>query len=186
MNVLSTALFEDAVAWLRDGYSTRRFFQEYEIAWLARCRILDLIAERELPYIAYHNHPVIPGYKVDLAIIDPTGLNPIVLEAVEWKYEPDHSRARDFRRSQLDPCVTEWVYIVKDVERIHECVRRFNPLTGTGARSAYSVLIDEGGFHRRRHPVAPTGSRWLEWPCPAIAEGHVSVLWGEAKPSSGP
>lgn len=95
-------------------------------------------------------------------IVSCTG-RPIPLVA-EFKYEPDHARARcvppQIWPTRLDPSKVFWNEptgsMVVDVERSRGYVQ-----AGL-AESAVSASIDEGGPFRRK--PAPAGRAWEDWP----------------------
>ena len=173
---LASELFETSIAWLRDNYSNFRFFQERDLVWTVQTHINEKIEEQELPYQVFNDYPMLSGKRrslsTDLAILNQNG---IVEVAVEFKYEPSHSRS-DILPTKFP--VVSWGNdgVGKDVERIHNFVDK-----GV-AEVAYSIFIDEGSHFRNRNPHS--GSKWLEWNIEPRHLSRVSVLLAQRKVSS--
>lgn len=148
-------LFEQTLSWLRDNYTNFTFFAERDVVWTIQTHILKLIEEQHLPYKIFNDHPMISGkhrsLSTDLAIVDPRGC---VQVAAEFKYEPSHSRG-DIPQAKFPVVFWGDDGIGKDLARIRAFV------TVGKARFAYSVLIDEGGYFRKRDPHP--GSEWIDW-----------------------
>ena len=86
--------------------------------------------------------------------------------AVEFKYEPAHSRSTnqggDIRPSKL-PVIADWGEVEKDFQRIQQYVEQGK------VKAAYALLIDEGSHFS--HRSAPSGGEWRDW-----GQGR-RVLW---------
>lgn len=157
-------LFEGAISWLRENYGGFRFFVERDIVWTIQTHIIGLIGKQNLAYRIFHNFPVLPGKRPDLAILAPD--NSIEV-AAEFKYEPSHDRKfTDVWPTKL-PVVFWEAGVGKDMERIEEFVSRGK------VKVAYLVFIDEGGDFRWREPF--TNSEWIDW------SSGVSVLWARVE-----
>lgn len=155
----ATGLFDDTIAWLRQNYSSFLFFVERDIVWTVQTRIIKRIGLENLEYRIYHNFPLLPGKKADLAILRQDDSVALV---AEFKYEPSHDRNfKDFLPTKL-PVVFWEDGVGKDMIRIREFV-------DSGKTDAARMLfVDEGGYFRWREPFA--GSQWIDW------SGGVSVL----------
>ena len=165
----ASELFETSIAWLQDNYSNFRFFQERDLVWTVQTHINEKIEEQELPYQVFNDYPMLSGKRTDLAILNQNG---IVEVAVEFKYEPSHSRS-DILPTKFP--VVSWGNdgVGEDVERIHNFVDK------RAAEVAYSIFIDEGSHFRNRNPYS--GSKWLEWNIEAGNLSRVSVLLAQKK-----
>lgn len=166
-------LFESAVAWLRDNYDDFGFEQERDVVWTVRTHLLAEIRKENRPFRVRSGYRITPTIResADLVILDDRDL---VHVAVEFKYEPDHSRtdidARKFPAVFWGAAPSEEKNSVgHDVKRVRQFVE------AGGARAAYAIFVDEGGHFRHREPFP--GSKWLDWG-KRTPEGHsVSVLW---------
>jgi len=148
-------LFEQALEWLRQNYSALRFFVERDVVWTVQSRIAQQIAQAQLPYKVFNDHPVLPGNRrhiaADIAILDAkTGALEVV---AEFKYEPSHQRT-DILEQKL-PVVFWRQGVIEDTARIRQFVQQ------GGARVAFAVFIDEGGYFRNHTP--PPASEWKDW-----------------------
>ncbi len=165
----ASELFESAIAWLQANYTVYRFFVERDVVWTIQTYLRKTIEEVGLPYRVYNEYPMLPGNRrslsADLAILNSDAQ---VEVAAEFKYEPSHAR-NDILPGKINPSVTFWTDIAKDVQRIQQ----FVALGKT--RVAFSVFIDEGTFYRQRTP--PSGSAWISWGSPNAARPGVAVLW---------
>jgi hypothetical protein len=145
-------VFEESLAWLRAHYQDWRFFCERDVVWIVQTRLIEFINEQKLPYQVFNDYPMLPGprrgFSADLVIMQGAD----VAVAVEFKYEPRHTRA-DILRPKLP--VVGWADVGRDIERIYEFVRQQKTQTGC------AVFIDEGGYFRHR-PGFPYGA-WQEW-----------------------
>lgn len=163
----TAALFEDAIAWLRDTYDERPFYVERDVVYAMQVRLWEMIRDREVDWEVFNDYPMLPGprraFSADIAVRDGSGK---VLVAAEFKYEPDHSRP-DLLAHKFP--VVGWETVLKDVERI----RRF--VEAGKAEVAYAVFVDEGTFFRKREVEA--GSGWVEWPTETPEGRRTSVLW---------
>lgn len=87
------ALFLRSLNWLRINYSGFRFFVERDIVWTIQCHILQEIAETGLPLRVFNDYGILPGSRRSLsADLVLSGENSKIEVAVEFKYEPAHSR----------------------------------------------------------------------------------------------
>ena len=173
-------LFENALAWLRDNYGRFRFFTERDIVWTVQNHIIELIGEQNLPYRVFHNFPVsLPGKRqslcTDLAILNQ---DDSVEVAIEFKYEPSHLR-KDIWPTKFPVVFWDKEGVGKDIERINEFVDKFVAKDKVGARTAYLIFIDEGGYFKRRNPHP--GSKWEEWQLRDPLVNCVSVLRAQAR-----
>ena len=164
-------LYEQALAWLRRNYTVYRFFVERDIVWTVQTYLQRRIDEDNLNYRLYNDYPMLPGRRrslsTDLAILNAAN---VVEIAVEFKYEPSHTR-EDILRQKFP--VVSWGAdgVGKDVWRIREYVMQRK------AKAAYSILIDECGYF---HVNAPhPGSEWQVW------EGGVWVLVAHVQATHG-
>lgn len=147
--------FEQTLEWLRQNYSAYRFFVERDVVWTVQTIVAQQISEGHLPFKVFNDHPVLPGNRrhisADLALLDAQA-GAIDLVA-EFKYEPSHQRT-DILKQKL-PVVLWREGVMEDIARIRQFAQQ------GGARVAYAVFIDEGGYYRNRTP--PPGSEWREW-----------------------
>ena len=159
-----TELFENAMDWLRRHYEEYRFFAERDVVWTVQKRIMEAVENAKLPYYVVYN------YKIGTIFADLVILNrdKTVEFAAEFKYEPSHYRSDKNGGTILSsklPVVT-WASVREDTCRAKRYVTQHQ------VKTAYSVLIDEGGYFYKRHrDDAPEKSRWTHW-C-----GDVRVLW---------
>ncbi len=166
-------LFENAVAWLRRGYGSFRFFVERDVVWTVQTYIIRVLDEQALPYKVINDYPLLSGKRrsicTDLAILSPNGT---VEVAVEFKYEPAHVRS-DIWPSKFPVVFWGREGVGGDIERIQRFVSE------GAARIAYSLFIDEGSYFRHRDP--PPESKWIDWNTSVVPPHHVSVLWCKAE-----
>lgn len=151
----SDTMFLSALDWLRDNYDSFTFFTERDIVWTLQLKCRELVQRGALPVRIFNDYGVLPGTRrsrsVDLAFTDTRNS---VLVAVEFKYEPAHSRS-DIPRSKFPVVFWGNDGVGKDVARIREIVSE------GAAAIAHSIFIDEGGAFRHRD--AHAGSAWLSW-----------------------
>ena len=163
----ASSLFESTIAQLQTNYAKFHFFMERDVVWTVQTYLISSIEEAHLPYQVFSEYPILPGNRrsicADLAILNGKG---IVEVAAEFKYEPSHLR-KDIMPGKFP--VTIWEDITKDVTRIQQFVSIGK------SQAAYSLLIDEGNFHRQRIP--PSGSRWITWQSASPTTQPISVLW---------
>lgn len=168
-------LFESSVAWLRENYDDFGFEQERDLVWTVRSHLLAEIRKKDLPFTVFSGYRITPTVResADLAIVEDSG---VVEVAAEFKYEPDHART-DIYAGKMNPSVVFWGAapseergsVGHDIRRIRQFVEN------SGARVAYALFVDEGGYFRHRDPFP--GSRWIDWG-QRTPEGHsVSILW---------
>lgn len=156
------SLFISSLDWLRINYSTFRFFVERDIVWTIQTHLIQEIAQAGLSLRVFNDYGILPGSRrslsADLVLI---GENNKVEVAVEFKYEPAHSRT-DIPRVKFP--VVGWGEdgVAKDIKRINEFVE------SGFVNKAYAVFIDEGGYFR--HRPAHSLAMWIDW------EGGVSVM----------
>jgi hypothetical protein len=167
--ITAAGLFETAMAWLLETYSSHHFFQERDIVWTLHLHLLRTIAARRLPFSIFSGHRMYPDRQLsaDLVIL---GNSALVDVAVEFKYEPDHRRT-DVAAPGARPKwpVVFWSAVAADVLRVQHFVR------GERAQAAYAVFVDEGGYFRSRTP--PAGSEWRDVPSAASLCRPRSMLW---------
>lgn len=168
---LSSALFEDSIAWLQQHYGDLEFWVERDIVWTLQTHLRQMVVNHGLSWTVFNDYPMLPGSRrslsVDLAIRDADGE---VLVAAEFKYEPSHDRV-EFRALPGKLPVVFWGIegVAKDVVRIREFVEAGK------ARTAYAVFIDEGRYFRNR-PAHP-GAEWRDWEPAGPGGRSPSVLW---------
>ena len=154
-------LFENTLEWLKQHYSDYRFYAERDIVWTVQTRLNREIEKRGLPYRVFNDYTMEPRVRVDLAILNDDTVDTVV----EFKYEPSRARSTtnggDIVKTKFP--VVFWSEVLKDIERVRGFAR--NGQTKTG----YSVLIDEGGYFKRR--TLPHGSNWEKW------SGDGWMLW---------
>lgn len=147
-------LFETVMQGLREHYADYRFFTERDIVWTVQLRLYAEIKKQGLPFRVFNDYTMVaPNIRADLAILEAG----VVAVAAEFKYEPDPGRSTnrggDIWHSKLP--VVIWAEAEKDIERSQ------NYVIQRQAKTAYSVVIDEGGRHKRRNP--PNGCDWQDW-----------------------
>ena len=146
-------LFETVMQWFREHYADYRFFTERDIVWTVQLRLYAEIERQGLPLRVFNDYTMERNVRVDLAILEADA----VAVAAEFKYEPDPGRSTnrggDIWHSKLP--VVIWAEAEKDVERSQ------NYVIQRQAKTAYSVVIDEGGRHKGRTP--PNGCDWQDW-----------------------
>lgn len=132
-------LFENAMAWLKGNYGEYRFFAERDVVWTVQAHIIREIESYNLPYQVFNDDSLLPSTRADLVIFNAFGSAEV---AAEFKYEPAHSRSTnqggDIRSTKL-PVVADWNDVEKDIQRIQQYAEQQK------VKSAYSVLVDEGG-----------------------------------------
>lgn len=172
----ASALFEEAVDWLREHYGQFEFWTERDLVWTVQTRLRKLVRERSLPYEVFNDYPLLPGPRrarsADLVIRDTAR---VVLAAAEFKYEPSHRRA-EFAALPGKLPVVFWGTdgVAKDVIRVREFVE------AGAARTAFAMFIDEGRHFRRRPPHP--GSAWHDWDRAQPGGSSPSVLWARWPP----
>ena len=156
-------LFESVTEWLRRHYSDHRFFAERDIVWTVQTKLNSEIESRRLPYRVFNDYRIAPRRLADLVILH----NNTIEVAVEFKYEPSHSRSSDMGGDIMKGKfpVVFWNEVEKDVRRVQDYVA-LNQST-----AAYSILIDESKYFRWRD--APSGSEWIDW------TENMSILWSQ-------
>ena len=145
----ATALFEDAMDWLRDSYEEHRFFVERDVVWTAQLRLLQEAERAKLPCRVLNDYTLFERTRADLAILS----GDAVEVAAEFKYEPARARSDEFGGGKFP--VVDWLDVGKDVQRVHDYVAQGK------AKTAYAVLIDEGGQFRK--PAPSPESEWRDW-----------------------
>lgn len=163
----SAELFENAMAWLQEHYGEFRFFMERDVVGAVQTQIAREIEGLGLPYRVVTEYSVLPETRADLVIRDSDG---VVEVAVEFKYEPAHSRSTtnqdgDIRPSRF-PVIADWKEVEKDFQRIHQYAEQGK------VKAAYALLIDEGNHFSQE--LAPPGGEWRDW-----GQGR-RVLWVKA------
>lgn len=148
------AAFEDSISWLREHYSDYVFQLERDIVWTFQQRLVTHCKQKKLPTRVYNDFPILPGTRRSLSADIALVADEKVLLAVEFKYEPDHSRS-DVLKHNLPVVFWGKDGVGKDVERINQIVQ------AKAALVAHSIFIDEGGAfkHRPPHP----NSTWEQW-----------------------
>lgn len=155
-----TELFESAIVTLRRDYSKYRFFMERDVVWTVQTQISRYIERLDLPYRVFNDYGVGQRQYPDLVILDSEGN---VEVAAEFKYEPSHKRkvsdGGDIPEGKFP--VVSWRgknSVLESVQRVKDYVRSGR------AKTARSILIDEGGYHYRlRGQETPPGCVWIEW-----------------------
>ena len=146
-------LFENAMEWLREHYTDYRFFTERDIVWTVQLWLRGEMERQGLDYHVFNDHTMMPKVRADIAIVQGSSVE----VAAEFKYERivagGPTRAAIFGRWTKFPVVADWKEAERDIEarpKLHQSKQ--------SERSAYSVVIDEGGRHKWRTP--PNGSEW--------------------------
>ena len=159
-------LFEDAMAWLEEHYAEFRFFAERDVVWTVQTQIIREIEDNNLPYRVFNDDSLLPHTRADLVIFGSDGSAEV---AVEFKYEPAHSRSAnrggDIRPSKF-PVIADWDEVEKDFQRIQNYVDQGK------VKTAYALLLDEGNYFHSK--PAPPGGEWRDW-----GQGR-RVLWVQA------
>ena len=145
----ATALFENAMDWLRDSYMEHRFFVERDVVWTAQLRLLQEAERAKLPCRVLNDYTLFERIRPDLAILN----GGAVEVAAEFKYEPARARSDEFGDGKFP--VVEWRSVEMDVQRVRDYVAQGK------AKTAYAVLIDEGGQFRK--PAPSPESEWRDW-----------------------
>ena len=145
----AAALFEKTMDWLRDSYEEHRFFVERDVVWTAQLRLLRELDDANLPYRALNDYTLFEKTRADLALLN----GGAVEVAAEFKYEPSHARSGEFGDGKFP--VVDWRAVEKDAQRVREYVAQGR------AKTAYAVLIDEGGYFRK--PAPSPESEWRDW-----------------------
>lgn len=153
----ATALFESAMDWLRDSYEEHRFFVERDVVWTAQLRLLQEAERAKLPYRILNDYTLFERIRPDLAILNGDAIE----VAAEFKYEPSRARRGEFGRGKFP--VVDWRSVERDIQRVRDYVAQGK------AKTAYAVLIDEGGYFRKRAPSPD--SEWRDW------DNGVCALW---------
>ncbi len=148
-------LFEASLGWLQSTYPQHQFFVERGVVWTLQKHLNQVIRSGQLSFHVFNDYGIDLGNRrrifADLAVLDP---DDTVQLAVEFKYEPSHSRV-DIQPSKFPAVFWGKDGVAKDIERITEFVSKGK------AKHAYSVFIDEGGHFRSRRPHA--GAKWHKW-----------------------
>ena len=153
----AATLFENAMERLRNTYVHGRFLLERDIVQAVRSHLLQEVRQCGLPYRVLTEHRVLGRKRADLVIIS----GGTVAVAAEFKYEPSPDRSKRISDGKFP--VVAWKEVLEDVERVQSFVEKGN------VRTAYAVLIDEGGCFRPREVSSP--SQWCDW------SNGVCVLW---------
>jgi hypothetical protein len=159
-----------ALRWLQENYFRFRFYTERDIVWTIQQYAIQLVENRRLNFKVYNDYPIAFHDKcarVDLAFLDESDL---IALALEFKYEPSHQR-KDILPTKFP--VILWDEVKKDIERIHYFVESGK------AQATCSILIDEGGYFRKRPPAER--SDWIDWNHDAINRYPVALLLSKAK-----
>lgn len=164
----AAAIFEDAVAWLREHYE--EYWKERDLVCSVQRHLKRLLADRKVPYQVLHEYPMLLGYKKVLCDLVIRDSSKTVLVAAEFKYEPAHRRPEFLAMPGKIPVVF-W-----DKQGVGEDISKAATYKLQGsAQAAFSIFIDEGGHFRHRTPHP--GSSWVDWPGIGPEGSSVSVLW---------
>ncbi|MYC07487.1 MAG: hypothetical protein F4X57_10005 [Chloroflexi bacterium] len=159
----SSDLFESAIEWLQQNYSNYRFYTERDIVWTVQTHLNSEITRHNMPHRVFNDYTLLQKRRADLVILN----NNIVEIAAEFKYEPSHNRnadlCGDIPKGKFP--VVSWTEVEKDIHRVKDYV------SSKYAKVAYSILIDEGKWFRRK--PAPVGSEWIDW------MENMSILWSK-------
>ena len=169
-------LFESTIKWLRENYKKFKFFTERDVVWTVQTHIMEELKNNYLPYRVFNDHRIPSSRRsrrrTDLAILDESSCS--IEVAVEFKYEPSHSRkGKDIFEGKFPVVAWGKNGIATDMQRI----RKY--LADRTSKIAYLVFIDEGGCFQKRTP--PCGSEWIDWEKvnPYSESEHVSLLWSK-------
>jgi|Deesub1362A_J573_1020465.scaffolds.fasta_scaffold21078_1 hypothetical protein len=164
-------LFLESLHWLATHLSAFTFYVERDLVWTLQTRLNGLIQEKGLPYRVCNDYGILPGKRralsADIVILDEAGS---VGVAAEFKYEPDHSRT-EIPKNKFPVVFWGKDGVLKDIQRIQRYVIE------AGAKHAFAIFVDEGGYFRKREPHP--GSRWIDLP------GPTSILWAQASRTPG-
>ena len=167
-------LFESTIlTWLRKNYKKHKFFTERDVVWTVQTHIMKELKNNDLPYRVFNDHRIPSSRRrTDLAIPDKSSCS--IEVAIEFKYEPSHSRkGKDIFEGKFPVVAWGKNGIATDMQRI----RKY--LADRTSKIAYLVFIDEGGCFQKRTP--PCGSEWIDWEKvnPYSESEHVSLLWSK-------
>jgi hypothetical protein len=169
----ASALFEEAVGWLRENYGRFEFWVERDVVWTLQTRLRAMVGESCLPFTVLSDYGLLPGPRrslsADLVIRDAVGQ---VLVAAEFKYEPSHLRL-EFQGQPGKLPVVFWGAdgVAKDVARIRQFVE------AGAASAAFALFLDEGRYFRARPPHP--GSAWRDWNSSGPGNLSPAVLWSQ-------
>ncbi len=144
----AAVVFESAIEWLRDNYSSFGFVAERDIVWTLQKHLKEALRENGLSHEVFNDYPMLPGKRrslsADLVVSDASG---VVEVAAEFKFEPSHRR-RDILPGKLPVVFWGAEGVAKDVVRAREYVERGKSPTCSKATSAIRSLriaIDDRG-----------------------------------------
>jgi hypothetical protein len=66
---VASALFGEAVAWLRQHYREFEFWVERDVVWTVQTRLRKLISDRGLPWTVFNDYPMLPVPGVHAVLI---------------------------------------------------------------------------------------------------------------------
>jgi len=162
----AAVIFEQDMEWLQNNYGV--YHKERNIVLAIRDHLNEIFGERNLPYKALDEFKMPMGERADIVI---RRLDSGEVEvAVEFKYEPSHTRKSEFSQGAFP--VTFWNEICNDVSKVHRYVADGH------ARVAYAVFVDEGRYHRWRE--CPPRSDWKDWEGSPYHPYSISLLWARA------
>jgi hypothetical protein len=167
-------VFAIAMDWLRQHYDRYIFFAERDVVWTIQTKVIDMIAQHELPLKVFNDHRVqMRGRRVYCDLIITSGEH--VQLGVEFKYEPSHARGdRDIPARKFPVCFWGDDGVGSDIAKAREFVGSgFMPL-------AHAILIDEGRYWRRLREEPHNGANWVDWG-DAVNDVSPSLHWFTAR-----
>jgi hypothetical protein len=158
-------IFEQTMEWLQNNYGI--YHEERNIVLLIRDHLNKAFSEQNQPYKALDEFRMPNGKRADIVILR---LDSSEVEvAVEFKYEPSHTRQSEFSPGAFP--VTSWGEIVNDVSKVDRYV------ADGYACVAYAILVDEGRLYHDNHQVPPPQSNWKDWEASPHHPYAISLLW---------
>jgi len=166
MNAAAT-LFEEALDWLRDNYSSFLFRTEYDVVTvLWGCMVREAKAQGLAIQIDYEHYVKVAAGRKQCDIVALSSEGEILLGA-EIKYEPSRTRP-DIANRQLKHGRPQHLLPGHGVAG-HLCdIEKVRMYVAEGrVPVAYAVLVDENSYHyglmKREQLSLPEGVSWVEW-----------------------
>jgi hypothetical protein len=165
----ASELAEEAIRWLQERYDQFSFYQERDLVWTIQSHLVAEIRRRDLDLRVWNDYPMFrQGRQAESADLVLQAADGTIKVAIEFKYEPSHTRP-DIQRRKLPVVFWNSEGVARDIERAQRFVAE------GWAEVAYAVFVDEGSHFRHRE--AHVGSRWIDWQA-RTPDGHkVAMLW---------